>query len=80
MPYAAMADAPSQPAGGEDVTALMGQIRDLAGQVDDLGGQYPSLAQEAQQIRALLRQMIIKAAQQAPTATPSGQAVPIASQ
>lgn len=80
MPFAAMADAPPAPAGGDDISALMGQIRELGGQVDQLAQQYPAVVQEAQQIRAILRQMIIKSAQQAQTATPSSEAVPVAGQ
>jgi len=59
---------------------LMGKIRQVATSVDDLGASNPALAQEVQQIKLILRQMIIKAASAASVQTPSGQAVPMAGQ
>jgi methyl-accepting chemotaxis protein len=56
--------------------ALATQIRDVNGMVDGIATEFPNVAQEAGQIKALLKQMIVKAAQSAPPATASGQAVP----
>ena len=56
--------------------AVMGQIRQLSQQVDAIGQQIPAMASEVQQIRAVLKRMIVKAAQQAPQQTESSQALP----
>ena len=56
---------------------LMGKIRQVATSVDDLGSSNPALAPEIQQIKVVLRQMIIKAAQAASAQSPSGEAVPM---
>lgn len=66
---------------GDDTGAmadLMGKIRQVSAAVDDLAGSDPAMAQGAQQIKSILRQMIIQAAQTASAQTPSGQAVPTA--
>ncbi len=55
---------------------LASQIRDIGSQVDDLATSFPAAAQEAGQIKTMLKQIIVKVAQQAPTATASGSAVP----
>lgn len=44
--------------------------------VDAVASDFPNAAQEAAQVKALLKQIIVKVAQQAPTATASGSAVP----
>jgi hypothetical protein len=56
--------------------ALMGQIRQVAQSVDDLGASNPAFASGVTQIKAILRQMIMQAAQAASVQTPSGQALP----
>ena len=55
---------------------LAGQIRDLGQQVDAVAMDFPTAAQEVSQIKNLLKAIIVKAAQQAPMASASGQAVP----
>jgi len=62
----------------QQLSDLMGQIRDLASQVDQIAQENPALAQEVQSIRAILKQMIVKSAQQAPGQTGSSLAVPMA--
>jgi hypothetical protein len=62
----------------EQLQQLMMQIRDVGSQVDQIASTNPDLAQEATQVRALLRQMIIKAGQMAPMQTMSSEAVPTA--
>lgn len=44
--------------------------------VDAIAADFPNAAQETSQIKALLKQVIVKVAQQAPTQTASGSAVP----
>ena len=56
--------------------SLAGQIRDLSTMVDAIAADFPNAAQETSQIKALLKQVIVKVAQQAPTQTASGSAVP----
>lgn len=56
--------------------ALATQIRDVGGMVDGIATNFPNVAQEASQIKTLLKQMIVKAADQAPPQTASGNAVP----
>ena len=67
-------------AGADQVQAqlqgLAGQIRDLGSMVDTIAADFPNLAQETAQVKQLLKQMIVKAAQQVPPATASGSAVP----
>lgn len=64
--------------GGPDsgLQALMGQIRQIGQMVQQLEGTVPVLAEEAQQINALLKQMVVKAAQAQGAQTASGMAVP----
>jgi hypothetical protein len=52
------------------------QIRQIGDLVQQLAGANPALAQEAQQIGQLLKQMIIRSAQQAPQQTMSGAMTP----
>lgn len=59
-----------------DLQATMGEIRGIGQAVQGLEAKFPALAQEAQQITALLKQMVVKAAQQAQMQTASGMAVP----
>ena len=54
--------------------SLAGQIRDLGTQVDAIAADFPNAAQEVAQIKAMLKQIIVKVAQQAPTTTASGSA------
>lgn len=56
--------------------ALMGQIRDIGAQVEAIAADFPQLAPIVQQVTRLLKQMVVTAAQQAPTQTASGMAVP----
>lgn len=56
--------------------ALASQIRDLGTMADAIAADFPNAAQEVSQVKALLKQIIVKAAQQAPTTTASGSAVP----
>ena len=56
--------------------SLAGQIRDIGTMVDAVATDFPNAAQEAAQVKALLKQIIVKVAQQAPTTTASGSAVP----
>lgn len=44
--------------------------------VDTVAQDFPNAAQEASQVKMLLKQIIVKVAQQAPPATASGMAVP----
>lgn len=60
----------------QQLEALMGQIRDVGQMVDALAADFPTLAPDVQQVKQLLKQMVVKAAQQAPTQTASGAAVP----
>lgn len=64
----------------DGVQDLMGDIRQLSSLADGLGTKQPALAPEVQQLKNILRQMIIKAASAASVQTPSGQAVPMAGQ
>jgi len=56
---------------------LMG-IRQVGQSVDDLGSAHPELSQEIQQIKSILRQMILKSAQAASLQTASAEALPMA--
>lgn len=56
--------------------ALASQIRDLGMMADAIATDFPNAAQEVSQVKALLKQIIVKAAQQAPQNTASGSAVP----
>lgn len=55
----------------------MGKIRALGQAATDIAGSVPTLADEAQQVQAIVKRMILKAGQAAPTATDSGSAVPM---
>lgn len=81
-PFGALADGPNMGAGPdpiqEQLTQMMGQIRDVASQVDQIAAANPAVQQEATQIRALLRQMVVKTAQSAPMQTASSEMVPTA--
>ena len=56
--------------------ATMQQIRDIGAQVQSLAASNPMLAEDAAQISQLLKQMVVKSAQVAPSQTASGMAVP----
>lgn len=78
-----LANAPPQNAAGagpdarnQQLEATMGTIRDLGEQVKQLAAANPMIADEAQQIQQLLKQMVVKAAQPAPVQTGSSLAVP----
>lgn len=55
---------------------LASQIRDMGGMADTLASTIPAAAQEVAQIKMLLKQIIVKAAQLSSQGTPSGNAVP----
>lgn len=55
----------------------MGAIRELGKQVEALGKQVPSAAAEIQQIRTILRKLIMKVGAQAPTQNDSARALPM---
>ncbi len=55
---------------------LMGQLRDLANQANAVVEANPALAQEGQQITALIKQMIVKSAKAAPAQGMSAADVP----
>ncbi len=70
-----------QPGQGADqvraqIEALASQIRDMGSMVDAIAADFPNAAQEVMQVKNLLKQIIVKAAQQAPMTTASGSAVP----
>jgi len=73
---------PMSPAGAgadaqqQQLTQTMGRIRDLAEQVKQLGADFPVLADDVQQIQQILKTMVVKSAQVAPTQTASSLAVP----
>lgn len=54
----------------------MGQIRGIADQVKQLAATNPAMAQGAQQIQEILKQMVIAAAQMTPQQTASSTAIP----
>ena len=56
--------------------SLASQIRDIGTMTDAIATDFPNAAQEVAQVKALLKQIIVKAAQQAPMSTASGSAVP----
>jgi hypothetical protein len=67
-------------AGAEQVQqglmALMERIRSVDSDVQALAADMPELAPQVEQIRNIFKQMVVSAAQAAPTATASGSAVP----
>ena len=73
---------PAGGGGGSDAARqaleqAMGEIRDLGQKAEALGGKYPSLAPEVQQLKQILKRMVVKAAQQAPQQTVSSQDLPM---
>lgn len=73
-----------QPGQGADqmqqqLQALASQIRDVSQMAEAIAADFPDAAQEVTQIKTLLKQIIVKAAQSAPPATASGSAVPTGS-
>lgn len=76
MPNTAMLAGPQAPA-DSGMADTIGQIRQLGQQVDALGASNPALGPIAAQIKQLLRQMIVSAAQQASVQTASSEAVPM---
>lgn len=60
----------------QQLQSLASQIRDIGQQVDAIATDFPNAAQEVSNIKTMLKQIIVKVAQQAPTSTPSGSAVP----
>ncbi len=67
---------PGQDGARQQLEQIMGKIRDLGQQFEDLGSQVPSLSSEVQQIKQILKRMVVKAAQQAPQQTASSSALP----
>jgi outer membrane murein-binding lipoprotein Lpp len=70
-----------QPGDGADAVqaqlqALAGQIRDVGQMVDAIATDFPAAAQEASQVKQILKSIIVKVAQQSSPATASGTAVP----
>ncbi len=70
-----------QPGQGADqmqqqLQSLASQIRDIGQMVDGIATDFPNAAQEVAAIKGQLKQIIVKAASQAPPATASSQAVP----
>jgi len=55
----------------------MGKIRALGQAASDIGDSIPTLQDEVSQVQAIIRRMIVKAGQAAPTQTDSGSAVPM---
>ncbi len=56
----------------------IGQIRQVAQSIDALASMNPAFGPGVAQIKTILRQMIVSAAQQASMQTPSSEAVPSA--
>lgn len=75
-PQSPAAQAAGMDAQRQQLEATMGRIRDLGELVKQLAAEIPTVADEAQQIQQLLKQMVVKAAQQTPMQTMSGAAVP----
>lgn len=76
-PMSALAGPASGPDdGSQQASQMLGQISDVKDQLTALAGSNPSVAPEVQQIIAILRQMVLKAAQGASAATASSSAVP----
>ena len=66
--------APDQARGALEST--MAQLRQIGQQVEQLGSSLPALAPEVQQLRQLLKRMIMKAGQSSPTSSGSADALP----
>jgi hypothetical protein len=62
---------------GSSVAAVMGQIRDLGTTAAAIASSTPALQPEVQQITAIIKRMIVKAGQSAPTQTDSASALPM---
>jgi hypothetical protein len=62
------------------LAAFMGKLRELDQHIDQVFGEMPALRQVAQQMKAMLKQAVQKAAQTAPAQTASSEAVPGGSQ
>jgi hypothetical protein len=60
-----------------DMSDVIGQIRTISQQIDALGMASPAIAPIAAQIKTLLKQAIVSAAQQASVQTASSEAVPM---
>lgn len=56
--------------------ALAGQISSIGQEVDAIAADFPNAQQEVAQVKALLKQIVVKVAQQSPDSTASGSAVP----
>ena len=65
----------SDPSGG--MSDAIGQIRQVAQSIDQLASLNPAFGPGVAQIKTILRQMIVSAAQQASMQTPSSEAVPM---
>lgn len=72
-----MQDPTQQDASG-DLTALAQQLRQVSQGVDDIAQANPDLADVMQQVKALLRQAIVKKANTSSMQTPSAMALPMA--
>lgn len=69
--------APNQsPEASGAMSDAIGQIRQVAQSIDALGMMNPAFGPGIAQIKTILRQMIVSAAQQATMQTPSSEAVP----
>lgn len=68
---------PSGTPGPDQVAESMGKIRDLGSKVDELGQALPALGPEIQQMRAILKRMIVKAGSGAPGQTASATQLPM---
>lgn len=81
-PFGALAAGPDMGGGmspaQDQLAVIAGQIRDIGSMIDQLAETNPSVQQEAVQMKALLRQMLIKASQTMPMQTPSAEAIPTA--
>lgn len=78
----AMASGLQQPGAGLDqqrqgLETLMGQIRDIGQQVQAIQADFPHLAPDVEQVMNKLKEIVVKAAAQAPQQTASGAAVPV---
>ena len=62
-------------AGG--MTDAIGQIRQISQSIDSLSSMNPAFGPGVQQIKTILRQMIVSAAHQASMQTASSEAVPM---
>ncbi len=72
--------APMGPAGAgapdQNLQALMQKIRTVVQGVQDLAASSPALAEGAERINQILKEMVVQAAQQQSMQTASGMAVP----